>query len=375
MTRSKYTDHTHTYPLPHFIQNFILLSTSYAANFSFLLYSIILYFVLFPEKLKKYFFILFAILIYILVIFPRYNGIVQAFPACLTVIYLFLKNKNLQKKSFIAQYILWIIISSVISICIAILPYKTLPMWDKMDPAQHILCNQLAGICVPANDSSCFDNNWYVEGKNWNDLKREFNKYPTNADYIAYHDTNSRVIAPKEAKGLRKKLIKAMFKYPDNWIKHEKRLIKEMWFAPMFFVKYTPPGSKSPFYYNFNFDEDYKYEILSDFPEAEYHLYQTPLKLKLLHIWDDYLPKIPTIGWVSILFIMCILSFIVLFFTTNNLIVYCFILSFSGFLASLIYGGIYPNVFPRYMLPLWAQSICCIIILAAFVFDIKKNKE
>jgi len=357
-----------------FVSNFILLSTSMLANFSFLLFAIILYYVLNPSKHKNILLFSLAVIMYILSLFVRHNGIIQVCFAPLIIIYLYLKNLNLTKKQFLLRYLFLILCSAIISVCIVVVPSKILPIREEMSPSFHILANELAAMCVPADDSACFEEKWYVKGKNWQDLKFIFNSNPTNANILAFHRgrsqvINSDIIEPNEMK---EKFLYAVKKYPLNLVQHEVRLLSTICTEPMYYFAERAPywDGKSPFYITFNFYTKFDISSLKIFPADELYLHETPLKLKLLHVWDDYMPKTPTMFWVILLTIYSIFSFLLFKkMQKENIFVYNFLLSLGGIFAVIIYGGFYPEPVYRYMHPIWVYGVLVTIAYVAILID------
>ena len=178
-----------------------------------------------------------------------------------------------------------------------------------------------------------------------------------------------------KSKGIEKRWLWAIFKHPGYFLRHAERLLKEIWFAPIHFVEYSPAGPKSPFYEKFNFEKDNWRKPLSNiFPETELYLHETPLKRKLLHIWDDYLPKIPTIYLIGWLFLMTFISLILLIKVRDKTLPwFIFVISGCGVFAAVIYGAFYPEPAPRYMLPLMTHCIITGGTFVAFLLDKKEN--
>ena len=342
-----------------FLQPFIIISTSFEAMYSFLLYAGLLYLILIPSSRIRWGLVFLIIFSYIFSLFSRHNGIVQIFPAIPFILCLNLRKTS--KWEFLLKYTSLTFMIVIVSFVFKIVVTNALPSENLAKPHQHVLSNQLAAMCVPENDASCFDESWFIPGKSFEDMKRVHLLYPLIADACGFLSDDCGMSTAKiRAEGIEKKWLQAIFKYPQNYINHEIRLIKLLWTAPIHFVEYSPLGPKSPFYEKFNFDENnWRMEAFHLFPFDELYMHETPLKKKLLHIWDDYLPKPTTLFWIFYMLIVAITSSILLFFKKDNrALSYCFHLSWGGLVAAIVYGMFHPEPAWRYVQILWVFGIC-----------------
>ena len=93
------------------------------------------------------------------------------------------------------------------------------------NPQNHLLLSQMAGACVPNDDSSCFPKQWYRKGKSFEDVRRAYQKESLNGDNFACLFGNELIFSC-EINGV----VAAISKYPANFARHEARFFSVMWF-------------------------------------------------------------------------------------------------------------------------------------------------
>ena len=179
---------------PTFIGNFYFENFIQHYSFSlsmllFCLWALLLFIVLVPldsSKTQKTIYKILWIFLFMLMFFAilwRHNAIFSVFPAFFVIIYLWLQNHGLDSKTFIKRYIALTFLSAILCVIVAIFIPKILATHESY-PENHTLLHQIAGACVPANDSSCFKDEWYREGKSFDDVKVVYLDNKTNADVI-----------------------------------------------------------------------------------------------------------------------------------------------------------------------------------------------
>ncbi|MDA0080742.1 hypothetical protein [Brachyspira hyodysenteriae] len=147
-----------------------------ASTYIWLVYSMIFFKLLVNIKNKKIN-IAFYIVIYMVLLLAllwRHNMIVTIYPAFLVLTYLILKNRKFQSTvKYLLSYFSIMIIFAVLLIGIhTIFPrifIKDLSYFKKATNFMYIA--NIASCSVPANDGALIPNEWYVEGKSFDDLK------------------------------------------------------------------------------------------------------------------------------------------------------------------------------------------------------------
>lgn len=87
-------------------------------------------------------------------------------------------------------------------------------------PQNHLLLSQMAGACVPNDDSSCFQKQWYSQGKSFEDVRRAYQKESLNGDNFACWFGNELIFSC-EINCVVAAWVAAISKYPANFARHE----------------------------------------------------------------------------------------------------------------------------------------------------------
>ena len=271
---------------PTFIGNFYFENFIQHYSFSlsmllFCLWALLLFIVLVPldsSKTQKTISKILWIFLFMLMFFAilwRHNAIFSVFPAFFVIIYLWLQNHGLDSKTFIKRYIALTFLSAILCVIVTIFIPKILATHESY-PENHTLLHQIAGACVPANDSSCFKDEWYYPHKSFSDVKALYEKYPLNADpmNVAWGYDDERPFKHEKLQGLKTQWIKSIAKHPLNFLAHEVRFFKAMWFqnpAWMFDTKKMQEKAKHEWYIS----------VVSDFKESQRSIAFTPLQEKI----------------------------------------------------------------------------------------------
>ncbi|MEE6207833.1 MAG: glucosyltransferase domain-containing protein, partial [Alphaproteobacteria bacterium] len=360
-----------------FVSLFFILTVALESSYSFLLFACLLYIILVPSPKRRFWLIALIIISGLFALFARHNGNIQIFPAIALGAYMVINEKS--KWKFLLKYSALTILGFILLSGIKIATDNAVSTPDFKKPHQHVFAHQLAAMCVPENDASCFDESWFLPGTNFENIKRTFLQAPVIGDNFGWFENDcgmhTKIIV---AEGIEKKWLQAVLKYPKNFLAHELRMIPILWTTPIQFVEYSPEGPKSPFYDTFNFYDGHgDIEKPEVFPKDETYMHETPLKKQLLHIWDDYLPKIPTLFWIFYMLISGIITTGLLLFRQDNhkSLAYCFHLSWGGLAAAVIYGMFYPNIFWRYIEVIWVFGIALTFGLSMYILDSIGGKE
>lgn len=177
---------------------------------------------------------LFTILISIVILFAlfwRHNAIISIYPIFILFVYSYLKNRN--SNYFIQKYISLLVMSAFVLIAAVRIHPHLLSSKISDTTANHIFLHQIVGTVVPENDSSLIPEEWYENGKGFQDAKKLYEEHPLNADpfNVDWEPwVSNRPFKNGEIKRLKLVWIEAITKYPANYIKHISRYFQAMWF-------------------------------------------------------------------------------------------------------------------------------------------------
>ena len=343
----------------HFFDNFYLISTSIHTAFLILLWSMAFYIWQNPISKKSHkilFWTCFAV-VFILTLVSRQNGLLGVLP--LGCFFAFSQKKNALSKVF---YIM--AFTFICYICGIVFP--SLIAQEKSYPANHILLHQIAGACVPSNDSSCFPEEWYEPGKTWQDAKEIYLRYPLDADRIG-----TRWYEIKAFDGFLKKdkiiqyWLNAIRKHPRDYIKH----LYSFWHAYQNTAA-LKPGSKY-ITQQYAKERDKYDQLLRFFDPDELHLNFSETQDRIYNSLRKQLPRIRTRYCVWTLCIIFIFSLVMLF-KKKKQILFTFFASAAGLFVMLCIACFSPIVTYRYTLP--ASVLCLVAIVSCFSF-LKENNQ
>ncbi|RDU63975.1 hypothetical protein CQA44_04870 [Helicobacter sp. MIT 14-3879] len=351
-----------------YFQNFIEYHSFALPMLLFCSYSIILFCILTNTKSKIFYLLILFILFF--AILWRHNAIFSVYPAFFILSYLYLINRGLDSRSFVKNYIKSLIFSAILCLSIVIFIPKILKNPNGSYPSNHIFLHQIAGSCVPNNDSSCFKDEWYYPHKTFDDVKDVYEKYPLDADplnvFWAYDDV--RPFKYGRLDGLKYKWLESIFKYPKDFLNHEIRFFKAMWIqSPLqnpswiFDAKKLQNKASHPTHLAIlsHFNDNEKSIVLSDMREKIY-TFIFEYKIILNHIWGIFIGGI-----------LMIISSIFLFFKNfrNSLLVFTFSVSFGSFWSAFFIAAFSPVTDTRYMSPILPLSIVALIGFMCFILD------
>ena len=308
----------------------------------------------------------------------RHNGIFGVFPAFFVLSYIFLKDRKLNSKAFLKNYTSLIFLSAILCIIVAIFVPKILTKGNSY-PANHIFLHQIAGACVPANDSSCFKDEWYLKGKKFEDVKIVYEKYPLAADplgvpwIVPWAPDVEQVFQYGKLNGLYKQWIKAIFKHPYNYFKHELQFIKATWqLRP--FMKDTDSLSVS------SEKDDYFDDMLVAFPKNEWSINFSVNKREIYTFLYDHKIILHTTIAVSASFVLMMIRIVLLGVCKyhkfgNTFLVFVFAINFSSFWFAFFLAIFSPIPGSHYIIPILPLSLMALLGFVAFVLDYLAHKR
>ena len=358
-----------------YFMNFSQVKDSTASMFIWLLYSLIFFQLSMPinNRYIRLFIKIFTAIILLFGLLWRHNFIVTIYPIFILFTYLLLKNKNIKNiKNYIKSFVISMLMWAIILICIVkIFSYKS------NYATYHLFLLQIAGCSVPANDNSLIPNEWYENGKTFEDVKKTYNDNPLNADNFSTGWKKGRPFKNSNIKSsdLKKVWIKYIFKYPINYIKHINR----------FFIEFCIKNKKSWWLMNSDFIQrldigfnNAYISIINRFNSNEQKITFTPLREKIYNFLFNSMVHIPIIFCVISTFIIFIINFILIFIKrifNSNLLIYSFSVSFSSIATIFIVVSFTPVVDIRYIYPVYPISIISLISFFTFIKELIGDKK
>ena len=356
-----------------YFMNFSQVKDSTASMFIWLLYSLIFFQLSMPinNRYIRLFMKIFTAIILLFGLLWRHNFIVTIYPIFILFTYLLLKNKNIKNiKNYIKSFVILMLLWAIILICIVkIFSYKS------NYATYHLFLLQIAGCSVPANDNSLIPNEWYEDGKTFEDVKKTYNDNPLNADNFSTDWAKGRPFKNSSIKSsdLKKVWIKYIFKYPINYIKHINR----------FFIEFCIKNNKN--WWLMNSDTIQKLHnygwneyAINRFNSNEQKITFTPLREKIYNFLFKNMVHIPIIFCVISTFIIFIINFILIFIKRifdSNLLIYSFSVSFSSIATIFIVVSFTPVVDIRYIYPIYPISIISLISFFTFIKELIGEKK
>ena len=358
-----------------YFMNFSQVKDSTASMFIWLLYSLIFFQLSMPinNRYIRLFIKIFTAIILLFGLLWRHNFIVTIYPIFILFTYLLLKNKNIKNiKNYIKSFVISMLMWAIILICIVkVFSYKS------NYATYHLFLLQIADCSVPANDNSLIPNEWYEDGKTFEDVKKTYNDNPLNADNFSTGWAKDRPFKNSNIKSsdLKKVWIKYIFKYPINYIKHINR----------FFIEFCIKNNKNWWLMNSDFIQrldigfnNANIPIINRFNSSEQKITFTPLREKIYNFLFNSMVHIPIIFCVISTFIIFIINFILIFIKrifNSNLLIYSFSVSFSSIATIFIVVSFTPVVDIRYIYPVYPISIISLISFFTFIKELRGEKK
>ena len=358
---------------PTFIGNFYLVNFGdepiyVAMNLYFALYAFLLFLILVPlnttqfqKNLSKILWIFLFVLMFFAILW-RHNAIFAVFPAFFVLCYIFLKNRGLPFQSFIKAYAVCIFFSAILCVGIVKGVPNIITLGKTTNPAAHIFLHQMAGACVPANDDSCFNQTYYQVDKTFEDVKKTYNKYMLHADYMGEDVFRTDKYKITE-------WLKAIAKHPNNFLLHEWRFFKGLWFSD---ADILIPNS----YYIQIKNASKVADMMNDAPQNEHKITFTQKQEKIYTFFYEYRIVLNNIVGVAIGFAIMFICGILLFTKKfhNSLLIFSFSASFAGFWTAFITAAFNPITYPRYMVTVLPLSLMALFGFVAFMLDYLARK-
>lgn len=340
--------------LPICIGNIFFNSIMMHGSFSspmliFLMWTIVLYQILVGISLKN---TIIAGIAFIFATISRHNALIQTYPIFFIYSWIILQKSKPSHK--LLKYIAWCFLFAGLALAVSI-GIPSFLKERKSYPSTHIFLHQIAGACVPSNDESCFKPEWYEEGRTFADVKDQYLTYPTLADRMTWPNVPTHPFKRGKLEQLQNMWLKSIIKYPLNYLQHINGFRKILWHQETLQQNLTLVES-------FNCMRlRYCKELQVLYPINELFYNPSTLKITIYDFIKKHLIQIHTIIFISINFMLFIISLILFFRKTNILLLYTISSSIAGIACSITFCSFTPATFPRYIYPVLINSLTSLI--------------
>ena len=362
-----------------YLGNFIAMNYILMANFIFCAYSIILFLILarqcVGERIRIALWILAFVLLFLGLLW-RHNAIFSAFPAFFIIGYMFFKDSPI----FIKRFAGFVAMSAILCLAIVVELPKFVPKSYNAYPSNHLLLLQMAGACVPADDASCFDDSWYYfdgKARDFDNVKSAYHSNPLNGDlYVC------KIFECGKLDGLNSAWLWAIAKYPSNFIAHESRFFKAMWWQnPRDDDEWGHAKSviKTPMRIQEKPTGEYRLGILEDYPKDEWSIHFSPLREKIYTALYNHLPVLNHAIFVAIGFALLMFGAFGIVWWRNqkrdkSLLIFTFATALTTFASAFIIAAMAIVTHSRYMSPVAIFSVIALVGFVAFILDFSAKK-
>ena len=343
-----------------FFINIMAHSSVSSPMFIFLLWSILFYQLL--NGITRINMVL-AGAFFVFAVLSRHNALIQAYPVLF--VYSWLIVQKLKPSFRLLKYITLLFLFAIMTIMI---PIGT--SWLLRDvrsyPANHIFLHQIAGVCVPNHDKSCFKLDWYRAGKNFSNVEKEFYMNPLSADGMIFLP-NSPFPLGRKLDGISRLWITSILKYPSNYIQYINHFRKKIWHVdPLLGVCLDLTREEHCI-------RKKRCERLKDYYSHEELFYKAPqLKINVYNFFKKFLFVIPTFCFVILNFILLGIIGFLFFKKKNVMLLYSLSSCIAAIFGSIIFCIFMPAIINRYIYPVLISTIITIIGLVTSIVSCRK---
>ena len=348
----------------------------------FLLYSLIFTQLLIRPKnnLVKILLIILTGILLTITLLLRHNAIVTIYPIFILFTYLILEKSISNAKLYLLKFMTIMLFFSIILLSIVKFTPRIFLTKEQavINGANPVFAFNIGGIAYTSGDYSLIPKEWYLEGKNSEDLMEAYQYgYINNKSSFTEGETFFKVLSIniRNSSGgdIKKVFKKYIFKHPISYIKFISMVGKCLWFYDFELKKdflsiegiqsiNTPPG-------NNNFKVSKKYNL------SEQRIQFSDFRLKIYTFLYNISLNINNIIPISICIIIFFLSGLLWLLKNNfrnKLLLFTFCIAFSGFATALIVIMFSPSgrtIESRYIAPVLPISIISLISFLTFIYD------
>ena len=353
---------------PIFIMNINHIKDSTASLWLWFSFSAVFFITILDEKIKNYkvklfisFIILFSLIVTML---WRHNFIVTIYPIFILLVYNIVDRReyfNIRKK--ILHYFLYMALAAVLLVSI----YYCFPRMFISDMSysklatNHLFLLQIAGCAVPANDGSMIPDEWYENGKTFEDVKKMYNDNPYYADNFSTPWAKNRPFKYGIGKlnDVKKVWLKYILKYPMNYLKH----------IFNYAVKICTVRT-----WRYDLEEFNKHWI-PDYFFDKFNVVKVTLNPFKKNIYDflyKFLPDINIFIFILLSVILTLISCFLWIFKVwfrNTILLFTISTLFSSIATTIIVIFFTPSLLYRYIYPVIPITIIALIGFITFIYD------
>lgn len=348
-----------------YFQNFVQYHSFALPMLLFCAYSMVLFALLVPVRHPRLLWGAIVVVLFFALLW-RHNAIFSVFPISFVLVYVWLQDRGLDPKTFTRSFVKATALAAIICLSIATIVPKLLTKGVAY-PTNATLLHQIAGACVPADDSSCFKQEWYLPNKGWEDVKALYTSNLLDADPFnvpwAYDDL--RPIPHGKIEGLKRQWILAIVKHPINFLAHEARFLKAMWWQSPGWIFDSARLQEKP-------THPFHTSIAQNFPKNEQSITLSPLQTRIYDFLYTHKLTLNHIYGVLLSLFVLLASLVLWRFKPkmrSSLLVFSFSAAFAGFFSALFIVAFTPVTETRYMSPVLPLGIvACVGLVAALLY-------
>ncbi len=357
-----------------YIFNFNAIKDSIFTSSLWLSYSLIFFIILIKLNKKQSIFICgLSIMMLIFALLFRHNAIVTIYPIFILISFLILKNKKLDIKKYIIYFSSLMLIFAFLLISIVKITPIFFVSYDVnkgMPATQTLFLLQISACATFSNDPSLIKYDWYMDDKDFNDLKILYKNNPLNADIISAPWSNDRIFKAEKLNDVKEVWIKYIIKYPLDYMKYlflsanavlNSKIIMRDHYSDEIKMKGSFGGWGMHYQYlkknadKYNLYENNNFDIQS----------------KLYYFIRNNLIKLtPNIAFFISLILFILSAVSIIKFNNNNILIFTFSLSFSSIVTAIIVIMFNPIPLYRYIHVIFSITIISLISFTTFIYDI-----
>lgn len=343
--------------------NNIILHNSFASPMLiFLVWMLVLYQILVGITYKNS---IALILSFILAVTSRHNAIIQVYPIFFVYAYFIMRKLNTKYK--LSQYIGLLVVFAILTIGVS-LGVPNLIKTGQKPISTPIFLHQIAGVCVPHHDETCFKPEWYIPGKTYKDVERTYNAEPLNTDYMSVPWKENCPFRHELLPELKKFWLKAILKYPYDYCKYGLRFIKVLWATSTMTDMRLDDPHYSPYITNLSW-------LKTIFPAEELFYKPQLIKIKIYDFLYSVFPKIRTIDYIALNFILFFVLSVLFLKRKNVFLLYACSSSLAGIGSSVMFSIFTADIVWRYMYPILISTTVAVIGAIIYLIDKRHLKE
>lgn len=356
-----------------FFQNFTQLKDVTMSMYIWFSLSLVFFQIIIPIKIKLLNIslkILTGIIMFLALLW-RHNAIVSVYPFFILFTFLLLKNKKFKsiKKYLLSFFSYMILFAFLLIFTVKFYPYIWLNKDEVSFPTTMIYMLDIVACSVLSNDDTLIPDNWYFDGKNYDDIKKMYYKNPLWIDYILDGYINAKIVT-----NAKDKWFESVLKHPISYLKQRWLMFKgfTLGFPGYIFDSYNISGIADYRSSRIEILKTINDRVLVYFPENEHGIFFSKIRNVIYNNLYNRLIQIKFIFSFCISFIIMVISGYIFIFKNNFkslLLVLSFCAAFSSVATTFLVVFITISCDVRYIFPILPMSIISLISFITFFCD------